>query len=331
MQKLTIKEVALEAGVSTATISRVLNNNGYVSEDVRKSVLDVIERLNYQPNAIARSLKQEKSRSIGIVLPDLTNPYFMILARAIQHRCVAEGYHLLFLDTEETPSKEKEALDFLMEKRVEGVVLAGTGENADKISAIRKSGVRVVLVDRLVDGLELDVVGEDNRNAAKKAIKALLHNGHSRIGIINGPQTISTARERYAGIIEGLAEEGMTSDKELIYSGDFSRESGIRAIREFMEMQEPPTAIFSSNNEMTFGLYLGLQQLSIPLDRLEVASFGALDFSTLFRHRLSVIQQNPAEIGEAVSDILLRRLAVNAGSVEQRIVTPEWVPFQTAD
>lgn len=327
MTKLTIKDIAKEAGVSTATISRVLNNSGYVSHDIKRQVMEVIKKLNYQPNAIARSLKQEKSRSIGIVLPDMTNPYFMKIARAIQHRCFQEGYHLLFVDTEENPDKEKEALDFLIEKRIEALILAGTGGNREQIQTISNSGIRVILVDRRFSNLKLDTVAEDNIYAAKAAIDYLIENHHRRIGIINGPQSISTARERRQGALIGLEEAGISLAPELMVEGDYTRESGIAAVRRLMALAEPPTAIFSANNEMSFGVYLGMKELDLPLDGIEVVSFGNLEFSSLFRHKLSVIMQNPHDIGEIVGELLIRRLSGDQGESENQILVPKLTPF----
>ncbi|CAN7325067.1 LacI family DNA-binding transcriptional regulator [Paenibacillus sp. LjRoot153] len=327
MSKLTIKDIAREAGVSTATISRVMNNSGYVSEDIKQQVLEVIRKFNYQPNAIARSLKQEKSRSVGIVLPDMANPYFMKMARAIQHRCFQEGYQLLFFDTEENPEKEREALSFLTEKRIEALILAGTGENRDQVQAISDSGIHVILADRRFSNLKLDTVTEDNIYAAKSAIEHLLEKKHTRIGIINGPNSISTARERRQGAIIGLEEAGITPAEELVIEGDYTRESGIEAIRYFSQLSDQPTAIFSANNEMTFGVYLGLQQLGIPLDSIEVVSFGNLEFSSLFHHKLSAIMQNPQELGETIGDLLIKRLNGESDPVQNKILMPHLVPL----
>ncbi|MFC5448692.1 LacI family DNA-binding transcriptional regulator [Paenibacillus aestuarii] len=327
MSKLTIKDIAREAGVSTATISRVLNNSGYVSQDVKQQVLEVIRKFNYQPNAIARSLKQEKSRSIGIVLPDMTNPYFMKIARAIQHRCFQEGYHLLFVDTEENPDKEREALDFLTEKRIEALILAGTGANRDQIQAISDSGIHVILIDRRFSNLKLDTVTEDNIYAAKSAIEFLLEKNHQQIGMIHGPQSISTAKERKQGATLALQEAGITLTPELVFEGDYSRESGIAAIRHFCELPERPTAIFSTNNEMTFGIYLGLQEMGIPLDSIEIVSFGNLEFSSLFEHQLTVIMQNPQELGDTAGDLLIRRLSggEEVEAPQNRILMPRLI------
>jgi len=323
MTKLTIKDVAREAGVSTATISRVLNDSGYVQEDVRRHVLDVIQRLNYRPNAIARSLKQDKSSSIGIVIPDLTNPYFMQIARSIQRRCMQQGYHLMYMDTEENEKKEQDALNFLMEQRIEALILAGTGGNIAQLERMRSLNIHVVLFDRRIPSLsETDAVMENNRDASAKAIEWLIGKGHARIGVIRGPQSISTAEDRFEGVRSGCKSGRLALSDADVYQGDFSRGSGMRAARYFAGMADPPTAIFSSNNEMTFGFYLELQRQGIPLDRFEVVSFGELEFASLFNHRLTVIKQKPMEIGDAIGELVIKRLAGETGPGVKRMLEP---------
>ncbi len=319
MRKLTVKDVAKEAGVSTATVSRVLNNSGYVSEQVRSQVLAVVKKLNYQPNSIARSLKQEKTRSIGMIVPDMTNSYFMTIARQLQRKCMEIDYHLLIIDSEEDPSKELKAMQVLMEKRVEAIVLAGTGGNQETIRAMSNSGIYILLIDRRIEGITADVVAENNRVAAQEATRLLLQHGHRNIGIIKGPQAIHTAVERYAGVREALVQAGLQVQQDYVYEGDYSRESGIKAAHYLLNLPEPPTAIFSSNNEMSYGLYLGMHELGMDLQDIEVVSFGDLDLSPLFHNRLSVVQQNPAEIGEKAGDCIIDRLARNS---RERITPP---------
>jgi LacI family transcriptional regulator len=327
--KLTIKDIAREAGVSTATISRVMNNSGYVKSAVKHHVLSVIERCNYQPNAIARSLKQDKSRAVGIVLPDMSNSYFMKIARSIQHRCFEKGYHLLFIDTEEDARKEKEALDFLQEKRIEALILAGTGSNLRQIQAMSDEGIRVILVDRRFD-LPLDTIAEDNFYPTKAAIEYLLGRKHNRIAVVNGPQTIVTARERQQGALVAFGEAGLALAPELIFEGDYTCKSGLTAIRRFMELDEPPSAVFSANNEMTFGIFLGLREMGLALDCIEIVSFGELDFSSLFQHKLSVIMQNPERIGEFVGDLIVKRLGEATTEAENHIFIPKLIPYESS-
>lgn len=325
VRKLTIKDVAKEAGVSTATISRVLSGTGYVSEEVRKHVLATVNALNYQPNAIARSLKQEKSWGVGMIIPDMTNSYFMSIARTMQKRLVAEGYRLLFMDSEENPEKEREALDSLRSNRVEAIVLAGTGANTELLQQLASSDFPLVLLDRSIRGVNADLVMEDNRTPVREAIASLMRQGHRRIGVLAGPETISTARERSEAVREAFAEAGQTLRPGDLFAGDFTRESGKLAARHWLAMDDPPTAVFSANNEMTFGLYLGLKELGIEPDEIEVASFGDLEFSSLFRHRLSVVSQSPSTIGEAAADMVLRRLHAPDSARESRIFAPRFI------
>jgi LacI family transcriptional regulator len=325
LKKLTVKDVAREVGVSTATISRVLNNNGYVSEKVRKQVIQAMEKLNYQPNSIARSLKQKKSRSVGIVLPDMTNPYFMSMARQIQRKLMEAGYHLLFMDSEEDPLKEKEAIDFLLEKRIEALVIAGTGKNREKIEKIRSMGIHVLLVDRTMDDLSVDMIAEDSRSVSEEAVATLLNDGHQYIGVINGPSTIITARERYEGVMAAIGKHGVPMDCRYIYEGDYTRHSGMAAVKYLMNLTPTPTAIFSANNEMSYGLYLGLHELGIPTNEIEVVSFGDLEFSPLFHHRLSVIRQNPQEVGDAAGEILILRLEHMERGHKKRMFFPQLI------
>ncbi len=307
-KKLTVKDVAREAGVSTATVSRVLNRTGYVSESVRVQVLDVVERLQYQPNSIARSLKQEKTNTIGIVVPDMTNPYFMTIARHIQRSCVSAGYHLLLMDSEEDAAKECDALDLLMEKRVEAIVLAGTERNRDKLTSIRARGTALVLIDRRIEGVDADVVCEDNANVTVRAVTELLDRGHRRVGVIAGPERIVTARERSEGVAAAFRERGLSIDPALVFAGDYTRESGRRAAIALMKAAQPPTAVFSANNEMTYGFYLGLREAGVDAASVEVVSFGDLEFSALFRQRLTVIRQDPEWIGSTAGETVLVRL-----------------------
>ncbi|WJH34417.1 LacI family transcriptional regulator [Paenibacillus sp. CC-CFT747] len=215
MKKITIKDVAKQAGVSTATISRVLNNTGYVSEEARRTILETIERLNYRPNAIARSLKQDRSRMVGIVLPDMTNPYFMKLSRSLQKRLRESGLHGMFMDTYGDPDMELEALNGLMMMRVEAIVLAGTGRNVPAIrKMVRGSGIPFVLVDRKLPGVAADLAAEENEAAAYEAAADLAPR-HEAIGILAGPDWISTARERLDGAAAALRKRALRSRRPM--------------------------------------------------------------------------------------------------------------------
>ncbi len=324
MTKLTIKEVAIKAGVSTATISRVLNGNGYVSAEARKRVLETVEGLQYKPNTIARSLKQERTGGIGFVMPDLTNPYFMHISRRLQQKLAEQNYYFFFMDSGEHLAKEREALNFLLEKRVEAILLSGTGGNIDLLQTIQNNGIPLVLLDRQISEFSTDVVMDDNVAAAKMAVRYLAEQGHRHIGLLNGPNEIATAIERKEGAMAGLLDAGIPIEDKFHYVGDYTKASGVQAVRYFMGLDSPTTALFSANNEMTFGLFLGLKEMGLALDAVEVVSFGELEFAKLFPHRMKAIHQDPIAVADAAAELLLRRLIVGErhGHWEKRVIVP---------
>lgn len=313
MSKATIKQVAAAAEVSTATVSRVLNESGYVSEEIRARVMAAVNRLNYRPSAIARSLKQDKTFMIGVIVPDISNPYFMGISRGVEDVVGPEGFQLMFCSSDENPEKEKRLLKLLQEKRVDAIVLATSGGNDQMIKQLAESRLPIVLVDRKLDSDEagriLDLVAEDNTEGALRLTTRLLLDGHVRIGVVNGPTRSSTGRERYMGVLKAMKEYGLKSEP-IVYNGDFSTEDGVRAVRKFISTEKPPTAIISLNNQMSLGVLLEIVRsgLTIPGD-MAVASFGEVEAGPLLKESgLYYIDQHPYDMGVKAGEILLRRI-----------------------
>ncbi|XEC95656.1 LacI family DNA-binding transcriptional regulator [Paenibacillus tarimensis] len=313
MSKATIKQVAAEAAVSTATVSRVLNESGFVSPEVKERVHHAIARLNYQPSAIARSLKQDKTFMIGVIVPDISNPYFMGISRGIEDVVGQKGFQLMFCSSDENPDKEKRLLQLLYEKRVDAVVLATSGGNEETVKSMTGGGLPIVLIDRKLELNEqqqhYDLVAEDNVEGAYMLTRRLLQDGHTAIGVVNGPSRVSTGRERFEGVLKALREEGVGREP-LVFNGDFSTEGGIGAVRQFMKAEQRPTAIVSLNNRMTFGVLLELVKngLRIP-DDMAVASFGEVEAGQLLKQPgLYYMDQQPYDMGIRTGEILLRRI-----------------------
>lgn len=313
MSKTTIKEVAAAAEVSTATVSRVLNDSGYVSDEVKERVLEAVARLHYQPSAIARSLKQDKTFMIGVIVPDISNPYFMGISRGIEDVVGQEGFQLMFCSSDENPVKEGRLLQLLQEKRVDAIVLATSGGNDESVGRLAEAGLPLVLIDRKLEneaiGGKLDLVAEDNEEGASRLTRKLLEEGHVRIGVVNGPARVSTGRERYAGVRRAMREFGIEAEP-LVYNGDFSTDGGIRAVRQFLGADPIPTAIVSLNNRMSLGVLLEIVRsgLRIPED-LAVASFGEVEAGALLnKPGLPYIDQRPYEMGVKAGEILLNRI-----------------------
>lgn len=331
MTKNTIKDVAMEAGVSTATVSRVLNQSGFVSDDIKERVYFAVKKLNYRPNAIARSLKQDKTNTIGIVIPDISNPYYMKISKGIEDIIQQKGYNLIFCSSDEKPEKEEKLLKLMFEKRVDAIVLATAGGSKEMVSKINQAGVPIVLVDRDFDieGQKLDSVIEDNVQSTYELTKYLLEQGHRDIGVINGLLQVSTGRGRYEGYKKALKEYGMEEDTKYIFNGYFTQDGGSKAVDYFLNFSKKPSVIIAFNNTMAFGVLLELTRrgYSVPED-IVVASYGDIEAAQLLKTPgiISVVHK-PYEMGEKVGTILLKRLNNEQGPFTE-ILKPKLVTHE---
>lgn len=323
---ITIKDVAKASGVSTATVSRVLNESGFVSDGIKERVFATVTSLNYHPNAVARSLKQDKTFSIGIVIPDISNSYFMAISKGIEDTIRQDGYDLIFCSTEENPAKEKKLLGLMLEKRVDAIILATSGDNEENVRKIRQMGVPVILVDRRIDDADmgLDFVAEDNVQGAYQLTKYLLNAGHTRIGLVNGSLQVSTGKDRYEGYIKALAEFGIAEDAQLNFMGAFTQGGGEKAVEWFFNLREKPTAILALNNSMAFGVLLELtrRNFRIPED-VVVASYGEVEAAELLKTSGFIyLRQCPSQMGVKVGEVLLRRLKNPEEKLFQKMFVP---------
>ncbi len=321
MAKHTIKDVALEANVSTATVSRVINNRGFVSDDIKQRVFLAVKKLNYEPNAIARSLKQDKTNTIGVIIPDISNPYYMKISKGIEDIVQEKGYNLIFCSSNESSKKEDKLLQLLFEQRVDAIVLATAGDTQDRVSKINKAGVPIILVDRTfdMDGLRLDSVTENNFQSTYELTSYLLDQGHRSIGLVNGLLNVSTGKERYEGFKAALKDHGIEEDSKYVYNGSFTQEGGSMAVDYFLNFSKVPEAILSFNNIMTFGVLLELTKrgYTVP-DDIVVASYGETEAFQLLKSSgiISVVHE-PYEMGESVGNILLERLDNKTGPINK--------------
>ena len=318
MSRVTIKDVSREAGVSTATVSRVLNQSGYVSEEIIERVYAAVEKLNYYPNHVARSLKQDKTNTVGIIVPDITNTYFMKISKGIEDVIQPEGYNLIFCSGDENPEKETELLQLLFEKRVDSIVLATSGKNTKQVKKIVQAGVPIILIDRKIedDDLILDLLAEDNVKGGYGLTKYLLEQGHTRIGVVNGSLKVSTGFDRYVGFKKALNVYGLKEDPRLIFNGSFTEEDGRKAVDYFLSLPEnqKPSAMISFNNSMTFGLLIELAKRNYRIpDDIVVASYGEVEAAQLLKPPgIITMKQSPYTIGTKTGQILLKRLLTDS-------------------
>lgn len=327
----TIKDVAKDAGVSIATVSRVLNSNYYVSPDLVDKVMQSVKRLNYYPNSIARSLKNAATLTIGLIVSDISNSFFAFLARAIEDVIKEYNYNLIVCSTDNQQQKEYDYLQLLLEKQVDGLVLNISGTNNDFITQI-SNDIPIVLLGRRIETPQFkgDFVDSDNLFGSFTLTNHLLQLGHRSIALINGQQGLSSSQERYAGFAKALqaANLDIAEDSPYIYYGDFNRpESGELGASVLMNLPQPPTAILTSNNELALGAlgFCKKNNIKIPQE-VSFACYGDIAHEDLLFVRPSKVTMDPWPMGKRVADLMIERIEQkNQMSNREILFTPQLV------
>ncbi len=297
----TIRDVAKEAGVSVATVSRVLNNSGYVNEDTRKRVMDAIEKLNYKPNAVARSLFKKQSKMIGLIVPDITNPFFPQLARAVEDVTKQAGYTLVLCNSDNQIDKEQEYIEVLKQKYIDGFIIVTSTLKQEHIEGL---GVPIVALDRAIDD-STPYVGVDNYEGAKMATRFLLNKGCKKIAHVRGSIGILTADERCRGYIDELQNLSLFNP-ELIVNGDFQIQKTKQAMIELLTIYPDIDGVFAGNDIMAIGVLKAAEEVGkkIP-EQLSVIGFDGIALSEITTPELTTMSQPIYEIGSTAAKMLL--------------------------
>ncbi len=319
----TISDVAKRAGVSTMTVSRVINNSSYISQETRERVERVIDELGYVPNALARSLRFKQTKTIALVLTDITNPFFTTLARGVEDVASEQGFSVIFCNTDESESEEAEYLNVLLQKQVDGILLVPACCEKDLIVSIQSRGSPVVLLDRRIPGAKVDTVRCDSEQGAYQVVRHLLNLGHKRIAILAGPQSISTSVDRVAGYRRAMSEAGLDRNAQLVYHAGFTQEGGYQMTKQVLANRVRPTALFAGNNFIAMGIFRSLREagLRVP-DDLSVVAFDDLLVEFVMDPFLTVVAQPAYEMGRQATELLLTRLAGEGPAEPQEIVLP---------
>ena len=318
---VTIKDVAREAGVSVGTASQALRENPTVRETTRQRVRAVATRLRYQPSALARGLVTRRTHTVGLLISDIANPFFIRAVRAIEDVAQENGYNVILCNTDEDPAKETQYLRVLMEKRVDGIILATTAGSRQAVRDVRWRRVPLVLFDRELVGIAADTVKVDSVLGGRLATEHLLALGHRRIAIIHGPVVRSTGAERLQGYLAALTAAGIRPDPSLICEGNFKQDSGRALARQLLELS-PPTALFCTNNLMTVGALQTLQErgVRIPTD-LSLVGYDDMEWWTLTRPPLTTVGQPVYDLGREAMRLLLAQIgATGTRRRSQRVV-----------
>ena len=307
----TLKEVAKKAGVSVGTVSNVITGNVPVGSRRRERVLAVVRELGYHPNHVARSLKLRRTKMLGMVISDITNPFFSQMVRGAEDAALKRNYLLLTFNTDDRVEREKQVLWVLRSRRVDGILLVvapGEGRPSHILETL-EVGTPVVCLDRLPPGINVDSVTVDNASAARECVRHLLTLGHRKIGIITGSMALQTAQQRLEGYKQALAEASVAAAPEWIREGDFHAESGYRLGRELLMGRDRPTALFISNSLMAIGVLKALGELGLrcPQD-VALATFDDLPLTEVFRPHLTAVAQPAYSIGYSGAELLIQRI-----------------------
>jgi len=262
-----IKDVAEAAGVSTATVSRVLADKPYVRAEVRDHVLAVVEELNYRPNRVARSLRAQKSNIIGLIVSDIQNPFFTLISRAVEDAAYEQGMSIFLCNTDEDAAKEAMYIKLMRDERVAGIILSPTLKTSNNFIEITNSHLPVVVIDRQVPGVEIDSVQVDNFESAYKIVDHLIGHGCQRIGALFGVGS-STGRSRREGYLKALEDNGIKPVAELALFVEAREAEGYRATRELLNLPVAPQAIFTSNGLLSAGAFWALRESSLKLPEI---------------------------------------------------------------
>ncbi len=323
---VTIRDVALRAGVSIAAVSRALNESGYVSSEIKQRVHEAVKELHYRPHDSARGLKLQRTNTIGLVIADISNPFYAELASGVLSSAKKWGYHVILAAMDEEPAQEEEYLNVLMEKRVDGILAVATGQNSRLWREAIELGIKIVLVDRKVTTLpDADAILIDNVKGGYDATRYLTELGHRRIGILSGPLSTTTGQGRLHGYHKALEEAALSIDPELVQMVGFKRESGIQAMEQLLALRRPPTAIFASNNLLGESAMFALRRrgMRIPED-ISLIMFDDVPWASLTMPPLTVVAQPTAQLGTYAVEQLMQRLKhPNIPISEGRIVMLE--------
>jgi len=309
---VTIKDVALKAGVSTATVSHVVNDSRAVSVETKKKVRQAIKALKYRPDGIARSLRVNQTGTIAVLIADVTNPFFADFVRGVEdtaHRR-SERYNLLLCNTEENGERERRAIELVLERRIDGIVMAPAGGNETLLAELADSGLPLVFGDRRLKGVSADTVVANNFEAAANLARHLISLGHRRIGLLEADLSASAIHDRVAGFRAAMADAGLVLDPSHVVTSASNIAAATVAGSVLLAMDPRPEAVFCTNNFMTLGMVQALQErgLDCPQD-IAIVGFDDFPWATAFRPRLTVVAQPAYEIGREAATLLFDRIS----------------------
>ncbi len=325
----TIYDVAREANVSMATVSRVVNGNPNVKPSTRKKVLEAIDKLGYRPNAVARGLASKKTTTVGVIIPDIASILFAELARGIEDIATMYDYNIILSNSDQNKEKEIRLMNTMLGKQVDGVVFMGGKLGDEVIEEFKNSPVPVVLAATIDENRGTPSVNIDYEAASFEAVNALIEKGHKNIAAVTGPlEDPINGQLKFSGYRQAMEGAGIEIKDGYVSVGDLSYESGLQAVESFLQLPERPTAIFVGTDEMALGVIHGIQdaKLSVPND-IEIIGFDNTRLATMVRPTLSTVVLPMYDIG-AVSMRLLTKLMNKEEVDEKNVILPHRIEYR---
>lgn len=317
---VTVKDVALKAGVSTATVSRVLNNEAGIKPGTRKKVENAISSTGYRINKAARSLKTSRTGTIGLIVPELVNDFFMTVARGVEDEVRNSGYGMIICNANEEKAWEEDRIDLLIEQCVDGVIIIPSSSEGEHFNKLRNADIPVVMVDRIVKRFKADAVLADNSSGAYQAVEHLISSGCRRFGFIGGSLDLSNFNERFEGFKRALNDNSIPIERDIIKLGDIHIDSGWHLMKELMNNDRPPQNIFIANYFLHVGAtkYL-IENSDIISKDIRIAGFDDMALSSILGFSSVTVSQPMREMGKAAAELLLQRIENSSPSSFRQI------------
>jgi LacI family transcriptional regulator len=305
----TVKEVAQRAGVSTASVSRALSGVGGVRESARARILEAAQELSYRPNRAARDLRVRSTRAVGILIPDIENPFFTSLVRGAEEVLGKTDYSLLLASYNEQPEQEERRLELFRAEGVRGLIFASSRAPSRLYLDLAMAGIGLVAVSRDARRVPADQVMVANQEGAYAAVSHLIQLGHKRIAIINGPLALTTSRDRLAGYEQAAQEANLSIDKSLAIHTDFNQSGGHAAMRQLLLSPARPTAVFTASNLLTLGALQAIHELKLAIPKdIAIVGFDEMPWAMSLRPPLTTVAQPAFDVGRTAAELLLARI-----------------------
>ncbi|MBZ0298859.1 MAG: LacI family transcriptional regulator [Anaerolineae bacterium] len=304
----TIKDVAHKAGVSAATVSRVLNGHPYVADDLRSRVLDAVQALSYRPNRVAQRLRAAKSHLVGVIFSDIRNPFNTLALSGIEQVLAEQGLSVLICHSNIHQKRENDFIALMLAEDVAGLIIAPVKEESQALTEAVQNGLPVVVIDRRMTKPRTDAVLADNHHGAYIAVQHMIELGHRDIAILNGPQHLASGRERYAGFLQAMEEAGLPVNPAFVKYGDYQIQSGYVLTAELLAQRPLPSGLFIANNLMTLGALNAIHESGINIpNEIAVIGFDDLPWAVSLNPPLTTVGQPAINIGVQAAELLLNR------------------------